>query len=144
MVAVVKTSNDSGTIDAATARIDYWHKDALGSVVAVSDRNGTVIEQMAYDAWGKRVRSNGMADYAVDPTNGDRGFTGHEHLDEVQLVHMNGRVYDPLLGKFLSVDPVVGDPNDLQTYNRYSYVYNQPTRYADATGECPWCVVVHS
>jgi RHS repeat-associated protein len=138
VVAVVKTNNDSGTIVAAS-RIDYWHKDALGSIVAVSDRTGAVIEQVAFDAWGKRTRSNGMADPTVEPAHGDRGFTGHEHLDEVQLVHMNGRVYDPLLGKFLSVDPVVGNPNDLQTYNRYSYVYNQPTRYADATGMCPWC-----
>jgi RHS repeat-associated protein len=139
VVSVVKTNDDTAVI-ANASRIQYWHKDALGSVVAVSDGTGQVVEQMAYDAWGRRVRINGMADYAVDPTTGDRGFTAHEHLDEVQLVHMNGRVYDPLLGKFLSVDPVVGDPNDLQTYNRYSYVYNQPTRYADATGECPVCV----
>jgi RHS repeat-associated protein len=141
VVAVVKTSNDTAVISDA-GRIQYWHKDALGSIVAVSDGAGQVIEQMAYDAWGKRVRASGMADPAVDPSNGDRGFTGHEHLDELQLVHMNGRVYDPLLGKFLSIDPVVGNPNDLQTYNRYSYVYNQPTRYADATGECPVCVFV--
>ncbi len=141
VVAVVKTSNDTAVISDAS-RIQYWHKDALGSIVAVSDGSGQVIEQMAYDAWGKRVRASGMADPAVDPSNGDRGFTGHEHLDELQLVHMNGRVYDPLLGKFLSIDPVVGNPNDLQTYNRYSYVYNQPTRYADATGECPVCVFV--
>jgi RHS repeat-associated protein len=146
VIAVVKTQGDAlpaaGTVPADVNATNYWHKDSLGSIVAVSNATGSVLERMAFDAWGKRVRDTGLADPSVNPTNGDRGFTGHEHLDEMQLVHMNGRVYDPLLGKFLSVDPVVGNPNDLQTYNRYSYVYNQPTRYADATGNCPWCAFV--
>jgi RHS repeat-associated protein len=145
VVAVVKTQGDAlpaaGTLPAAANGTNYWHKDALGSIVAVTDGNGAVMERMAFDAWGKRVRETGLADPALNPSHGDRGFTGHEQLDEMQLVHMNGRVYDPLLGKFLSVDPVVGNPDDLQTYNRYSYVYNQPTRYADATGNCPICAI---
>jgi RHS repeat-associated protein len=141
VIAVVKTVNDSGVVEADPNKTHYWHKDALGSIVAVSNASGAVLERMAFDPWGKRVRDSGLADPTLNPAHGDRGFTGHEHIDEMQLVHMNGRVYDPLLGKFLSIDPVVGDPGNLQTYNRYSYVYNQPTRYADATGECPWCVV---
>jgi RHS repeat-associated protein len=146
VIVVIKTQGDAlpaaGTVPADANATNYWHKDSLGSIVAVSNATGSVLERMAFDAWGKRVRDTGLADPSVNPSNGDRGFTGHEHLDEMQLVHMNGRVYDPLLGKFLSVDPVVGNPNDLQTYNRYSYVYNQPTRYADATGNCPWCAFV--
>jgi len=49
-------------------------------------------------------------------------------------VHMNGRIYDPLLGRFLSADLVVQNPGDLQAFNRYSYVWNNPLRYTDPTG----------
>ncbi len=45
------------------------------------------------------------------------GYTGHEMLDDVALVHMNGRVYDPGIGRFLSVDPLIGDPGDSQAVN---------------------------
>jgi RHS repeat-associated protein len=52
----------------------------------------------------------------------DRGFTMHEHLDEMGVVHMNGRIYDPLIGRFLSADPFIQVPGMLQSYNRYAYV----------------------
>jgi len=66
-----------------------------------------------------------------------RGYTGHEMLDDLGLVHMNGRIYDPLLGRFLSADPVVQFPGSLQSYNRYSYVMNNPLTLTDPTGyEC--------
>ena len=63
-----------------------------------------------------------------------RGFTGHEQLDEVGLVHMNGRVYDPELGRFLSADPVVQDATDLQAFNHYAYVRNNPLSLLDPSG----------
>jgi RHS repeat-associated protein len=144
VIAVVKTSNDSGVVPADPNATNYWHKDALGSIVAVTNASGVVLDRMAFDPWGRRIRDTGMPDPTVNPGNGDRGFTGHEHLDEVALIHMNGRVYDPLLAKFLSVDPVVGNPNDLQHYNRYGYAGNQPLRYADPSGNCffgPDCVI---
>jgi hypothetical protein len=55
-------------------------------------------------------------------------------------VHLNGRVYDPYVGRMLSADPVVGDPLNGQTWNRYSYVYNNPLAYTDPTGYCPVCI----
>ena len=67
-----------------------------------------------------------------------RGFTKHEHLDRTGLIHMNGRVYDPRLGRFLSPDPIVGDPTSSQSWNLYSYVGNNPLSYVDPTGLDPW------
>ncbi|MBW8331046.1 MAG: RHS repeat-associated core domain-containing protein [Prolixibacteraceae bacterium] len=64
----------------------------------------------------------------------DRGFTGHEHLKWFNLVNMNGRLYDPLVGRFLSVDPYIQDPGFTQEYNRYSYCLNNPLRYTDPSG----------
>ena len=66
-----------------------------------------------------------------------RGYTGHEMLDSVGLIHMNGRVYDPELGRFLSADSVIPDALNMQSLNRYSYVYNNPLSYTDPSGHIP-------
>ena len=64
----------------------------------------------------------------------NRGFTGHEHLDSVGLIHMNGRAYDPELGRFLSVDPFIQFPDNSQSLNPYTYVMNNPLSGTDPTG----------
>src|SRR5438874_5472836 len=64
----------------------------------------------------------------------ERGFTGHEHLDDVYLIHMNGRVYDYRLGRFLSVDPIISNPANSQSINPYSYIGNNPLSGIDPTG----------
>ncbi|KPF68952.1 hypothetical protein IP84_07045 [beta proteobacterium AAP99] len=142
-------------------KLEYWHKDHLGSTAAVSVATGANWDQLAaqivrysYDPWGKRRFPNGNADTANtlvgdyqhgNPDTGfgtDRGFTGHEHLDDVGIIHMNARLYDPLLGRMMQADPVVGDLFDIQTYNAYSYVYNQPLNLVDADGRCAICGAV--
>ena len=65
----------------------------------------------------------------------DRGFTGHEHLDAFELINMNGRVYDPMLGRMLSPDNFVQASTYSQNYNRYSYALNNPLVYTDPDGE---------
>jgi RHS repeat-associated protein len=64
----------------------------------------------------------------------ERGFTGHEHLDDTYLIHMNGRVYDYRLGRFLSVDPIISNPASSQSINPYSYIGNNPFSGIDPTG----------
>jgi RHS repeat-associated protein len=66
----------------------------------------------------------------------DRGFTGHEELDPAGLVHMNGRVYDPLLARFGTPDPTTEDPVSTQGWNRYAYVGNSPLNFTDPSGYC--------
>ena len=63
-----------------------------------------------------------------------RGYCGHEMLPDFGLINMNGRVYDPLLGRFLSPDPYVQDPLNPQCYNRYAYCMNNPVNYTDPSG----------
>ena len=94
------------------------------------------MERLAYDPWGKRRNTNGLAD-SNDSLVGlatDRGFTMHEHLDEMGIIHMNGRVYDPLIGRFMSADPNIQAPGMLQSYNRYAYVMNNPLNLTDPSG----------
>jgi RHS repeat-associated protein len=62
----------------------------------------------------------------------------HEHLPEFNLINMNGRMYDPLAGMFLSPDPYIQAPGNWLNYNRYSYCLNNPTKYTDPTGELAW------
>ncbi len=64
----------------------------------------------------------------------DRGFTGHEHLDVFGLINMNGRVYDPVVARFLSPDPYIQAPDMPQNYNGYVYCLNNPLKYTDPTG----------
>ena len=115
----------------------YMLTDHLGSVDTIMEASGSVVERMSFDPWGKRrqinwVPINDPAGYM--PLVTTRGFTNHEQLDPVGLVHMNGRVYDPELGRFLSADIVVQDVTNLQSWNAYSYVLNNPLSYTDPTG----------
>jgi RHS repeat-associated protein len=125
------------------AKVEYWHEDHLGSLAATTDHQGNVTARYAYDPFGKRRYSDGrydaagnlVVDWSPNVNNGtDRGFTGHEHLDDIGLVHMNGRIYDPLIGRFMSADPHVTKPDVLQNYDRYSYVLNNPLNATDPTG----------
>jgi RHS repeat-associated protein len=105
-------------------------------VVAITNNAVTVVERLAYDPWGKRRQVNGTAD-TLDAITGqyiDRGFTMHEHIDEMGIINMNGRIYDPLIGRFMSADPYIQAPDDLQSHNRYAYVMNNPLNLTDPSG----------
>jgi len=93
-----------------------------------------------FTAFGQRANSandaplTGSSLYNFSDTLTHHGFTGHEELDESGLIHMNGRVYSPLTTRFISPDPFVQDPSDLQSLNRYSYVLNNPLVHTDPSG----------
>lgn len=114
-------------------KIYYTHKDHLGSVVKLTDNAGTEVFKASYDVWGRRTVANNTFKF-------HRGYTGHEHLDEFKLIDMNGRMYDPLLARFLSPDPFVQMPDFSQNFNRYTYCLNNPLIYTDPSGEWNWLV----
>jgi RHS repeat-associated protein len=115
------------------SHIYYAHTDHLGSIVKLTDDNGTAYFNASYDAWGKQT-------VTTNTINFHRGYTGHEHLSEFNLINMNGRMYDPLLARFLSPDPFVQMPDFSQSYNRYSYALNNPLMYTDPDGELAWFI----
>jgi YD repeat-containing protein len=80
-----------GSAPSTITATKYWHKDHLGSNVAITDAAGVVIERMAYDPFGKRRTTGGAYDQngTLRGANTDRGFTGHEHLDDLGFIHMN-------------------------------------------------------
>jgi RHS repeat-associated protein len=117
--------------------IRYLHKDHLGSTQAITDESGTRVENLSYDPWGKRRNTDGSDDTLNTISSAvSYGFTGQEHLPEVGLIHMNGRIYDPLLGRFMTADPTIASILDGQAYNRYSYLRNNPLNDTDPSGFC--------
>ena len=120
-----------------TRKVEYLLKDRLGSVDAVANSGGAVIETRGYDAFGKPRNGTWndlspakIASVAVTP----KGFTQHEHLNQLELIHMNGRAYDYNLGRFTGVDPFIQFPLNSQSLNPYSYILNNPLSGTDPTG----------
>jgi RHS repeat-associated protein len=138
--SALNVRSSSGSPASATY---YLLTDHLGSVDKVVDAtSGTALVGLSYSAFGRRRGANwsGSPTAAqltkVSQTTRD-GFTGHEMIDSVGVVHMNGRVYDPSLGRFLSPDPYIPSAYDPQSLNRYSYVGNDPLSLTDPSGYSP-------
>ncbi|WP_314791348.1 RHS repeat-associated core domain-containing protein [Tannerella forsythia] len=116
----------------------YICRDYLGNMTHLVASNGTVVQELSYDAWGRLRNPETHAVYLPDNETElllGRGYTGHEHLPMFGLINMNARLYDPVLGRFLSPDPYVQMPDFTQSFNRYSYCLNNPLVYVDQDGE---------
>jgi RHS repeat-associated protein len=114
----------------------YLHRDQQGSILAITDSHAVLVEKRHFDAWGTILE---VADGSNNSLNCrlkffDRGYTGHEHLQSVGLIHMNARLYDPHVHRFLQPDTFIEDPYNTQNYNRYGYCVNNPLKYTDVTG----------
>lgn len=115
----------------------YTYQDYLGSILTVTNAQGNVVYEQNFDAWGRNRNANtwNYNNIATSPDWLIRGYTSHEQLPQFDLINMNGRLYDPVVGRMLSVDNFVSSPNSTQGYNRYSYVMNNPLKYTDPDGE---------
>jgi len=121
---------------------DWLLKDSIDRVSWAGGYEPGAVERYSYDAYGQRRELDWRND-ADHSTYGEahwieRGYTGHEMLDNVELIHMNGRVQNPLWGRMLSPDPVLADLELPQGLNPYSYAGNNPASRVDPTGFA-WC-----
>jgi RHS repeat-associated protein len=123
----------------STTSTYYVAQDHLGSTDVVTDGSGATVLRESFAAYGGRRGStwsgaqSGADQTAVTSTT-RHGFTGHEMLDNLNLVNMNGRIFDPSLGRFASADPFIQQTTNSQSLNRYSYVMNQPLTLTDPSG----------
>ena len=122
--------------------IHYVLKDHLGSWTTITDANGNIIREQSFDAWGNMRDPDTWTGTVTQQPMFDRGFTGHEHLNSFGLINMNGRMYDPVMSSFLSVDNYVQCPDFSQNFNRYAYCLNNPLKYTDPSGEIHVLAVV--
>ncbi|MDK2594977.1 RHS repeat-associated core domain-containing protein [Pseudoalteromonas obscura] len=140
----VKTYHENGQ-----ESIQWLFTDHQGSVVAVVNHSGKLLKRFSYDVFGKQSEVL-MPNNDIDKLNwaletglfwtvasNQRAYTGHEPVkfgDDTRIIHMNGRIYDADTGRFMQTDPFVQAPSNLQNYNRYSYVLNNPLSYTDPSG----------
>jgi RHS repeat-associated protein len=123
-------------VNAAAPTLFYAYSDYLGSILAVTTKTGGVTAEQNFDAWG---RQRNHLNWSYTATGAGiysylyRGYTGHEHVYEFGLINMNGRMYDPVVGRMLSVDNYTSSSS--QGFNRYSYAMNNPLKYTDPSGE---------
>jgi RHS repeat-associated protein len=109
------------------SEVHYFHKDHLGSSTAVSDVAGGKIETAEYLPFGMLREHSG-------PEISNYKFTDQELDPETGLYNYDARLYDPVVGTFISPDPTVPRPFDPQSLNRFAYARNNPLRYIDPTG----------
>jgi len=122
------------TVKGATTA--YNHLDHLSGSDVSTATNRTVLELNDYTPWG----SSRVSERATGYTN-DYLFTGKELDEETNLYYYGARYYDPLIGRFTSIDPWGGDITDPQSLNKYAYARNNPLKYNDPTGENPLLLV---
>jgi RHS repeat-associated protein len=118
-----------GKLLAETASVGgttFTHTDALGSPVARTNAAGALVSRTQYEPYG--------ATAAGAVPNGP-GFTGHVNDPDTGLVYMQQRYFDPIAGRFLSVDPLVTDAKTGGHFGRYHYAENNPYRYMDPDGK---------
>lgn len=118
----------------------YWFKDSSDSnrliinTLATKADDPISVNRLRFDAHGKRVDNLGGQFLPGSADETDYGYTGQEHMDDLGLINYSARVYDPVIGRFTSPDIFIQDPSDMQNYNRYSYVVNNPFKFTDPTG----------
>lgn len=142
-VYTVRTTISGGIYAIQSTDKSFIYNDHLGSLDVVVNHLGQVTHTASFDAWGnRRSGENWTAAFAASSLNlasftqpvTKRGYTGHEMLDDTGLIHMNGRIYDPRLARFMQADPFIQAATNTQSYNRYSYVLNNPLNMTDPSG----------
>ena len=123
----------------------FLFKYNIGGILSVMEENGAKVFDVSYDAWGKQT-------VTLNSIGLHRGYTGHEMLSEFDIININqrslsrsgesnGRLYDPVLGRFFSPDNYVQMPDNSQNFNSYSYCLNNPLKYTDPSGEF-WNLII--
>lgn len=149
VIATIINEYDNST-SSQSENLYFVLSDYLGSVERLTFSNGDIVPnaRFSYNIWGELRDPNKWYDFddnnkLVPPDKItlekfeflERGFTGHEHISEFTLINMNGRIYDQMLGQFIQPDNYIALPGESQSYNRFSYVLNNPLKYTDPSGE---------
>lgn len=124
--------------ESGTTTLCHILRDYMGNITSVVTDQGEKLEELSYDPWGRLRDPKTLKNYLPGEQPSlflGRGYSGHEHLPEFGLINMNARLYDPVIGMFLSPDPYIQMPENSLNFNRYSYALNNPLKYNDPNGE---------
>jgi RHS repeat-associated protein len=113
----------------------YYHPDHLGSSQLMTDADGDVVQQYGHSPFGREDYHLNTQAFPVS-----NRYTGQTLDEETGLYYYGARYYDPELARFIQADSTIPDPEFSQAYNRYAYCYNNPLKFSDPTGQCPWLI----
>ena len=122
------------TLLSPTPQVAYLTNDHLGSPRINTNENGAVISRHDYRPYGEEVTERTHGEYAADTIR--KQFTGYEKDEETDLDFAQARYFSSGFGRFSSPDPLAASANPIrpQSWNRYSYSYNNPLRFTDPSG----------
>lgn len=134
--AIDRSAAQGPSASGAAERVAYLHRDHLGSIALLTSATGAVLRRFKFDPWGSPHGLSPEDDWwgGGAASAWTRGFSGHDHIPQFPLIHMNGRVYDPRLSEFLSVDPEISDSGNDADLNGYTYARNNPLTLRDISG----------
>ncbi|MBC1475115.1 RHS repeat-associated core domain-containing protein [Listeria grandensis] len=116
----------------------FYHYNAHGDVVALTNEAGDTVAEYSYDAWGNVLQ-------ATETTNEAKqnpfGYAGYTYDKEIAMYYLMARYYEPEQGIFISVDPDPGDEDDPLTMNSYNYANNNPVMHIDPDGHWVWLAI---
>ena len=119
------------TLGASAETITYFHNDLSGTPQLATDANGNVVWKENYRPYGDRLNNQAAS------TNNKLWFAGKPYDSATGLSYMGARYYDPVIGRFMGVDPKGVDPENIYSFNRYAYANNNPYKYVDPDGHSP-------
>lgn len=115
----------------------YYHYNAHGDVIALTDEAGKIVAEYAYDAWGNVLKNTASTEEAkANPY----GYAGYTYDKEIEQYYLMARYYEPEQGVFTAYDPDPGDEDDPQTMNGYNYANNNPVMMVDPDGNWAWLI----
>ncbi len=135
-------TNTSNQLQSNGSTKSFVYNDHLGSLDVITDSAGVIQQSLSFDPWGARRNGENWNAFSTTELSltgftqpiSTHGFTGHEMVDDMGLIHMNGRIYDPKIARFLQTDPFIQAATNTQNFNRYSYVMNNPLNATDPSG----------
>lgn len=116
----------TGSAAGATATVTYYYTDGQGTVLMTADTNGNPVSTTDFRPYGLQAIGTDVSGPA---------YTGHVNDADTNLIYMQARYYDPVLARFLSKDPAPGHAGNVDEFNIYSYVANNPLRRTDPDGK---------
>lgn len=116
------------TNPAIAGPITYFHNDVSGSPMAATDESGNLLWKENYKPYGEKLNQSAPS------SSNAIGYHGKPYDDVTGLSYMGARYYDPVLGRFMGIDPVDFQADNLHSFNRYTYANNNPYKYVDPDG----------